>query len=159
MGRFWKLGVAALVVIAVAVPAVVLARGDGNFSAGDSHQYNTVWSGKQSTNRKQWRKVPVIGGPFFTLDPIVLTVSAQMTQGKARFRVVHQDGGPDGGPEPVTPPGPVLFSSRASNAFTFAVEDNCPRGAVLQWRKVGKHKAVAAKLSSSRLYGGDPCVI
>jgi hypothetical protein len=96
---------------------------------------------------KKWRPVPQLG---VTSTPgfIAVDVSAQMKRGNAKFRIVPVVGGP------AIPPGPVLFSAKAANSFTWSTNDTCGQGEQheVQWKRVGKKPAVAAKLSSHSVF-------
>jgi hypothetical protein len=83
-----------------------------------------------------------------TPDVLTVAVSAQMTKGKAKFRIVPEVGSP-----PITP-GPVLFSAKAANSFTWGTTDTCGPGEQheLQWRRAGKRTAVAANLSVNNAF-------
>jgi hypothetical protein len=75
-----------------------------------------------------------------------------MTKGKAKFRIVPFGGGPAAGP------GPVLFSSKAANSFTWAWDASCPGNLYeIEWKRVGKGDAVASKLSAHSVLG-DFCL-
>jgi hypothetical protein len=145
----WKFAVVAVVTAAVAVPATVIA-GFSNSDGGTVARQTTTWSGKETTNTKHWKGVP--GLPVFfppaTPDLESLTVSAQMTSGAAKFRVVRTSD------NAVTPPGAVRFNSKAANSFTFSIRDSCGQadGRELQWKKAGKQRAVAAKISTLTIW-------
>jgi hypothetical protein len=148
--NWWKFGVVAVVTAAVAVPATVIA-GDGGNTDGDTvARQTTTWSGKETTNTKQWKEVPGLPVFFPPATPGLesLTVSAQMTSGAAKFRVLRPSD------NAVTPPGAVRFNSKAANSFTFSIRDSCGQGEgrELQWKKAGKHRAVAAKISTLTIW-------
>jgi len=155
MSNRWKAGLSALAVTAIAVPATIVLAGGGNNDGGVVSFQSASWSKTQSTNSKKWKIVPGVTPPPNTTGFLTFTVSAEMKKGAARFRVVRPSDGN------VTKPGPVKFSSKASNSFTFAMRDTCgPPGTenrVLQWKRVGKTKAVAAKLATHALWD-DPCL-
>jgi hypothetical protein len=138
----------------IAVPVTVALAGGGG-DGGPVDFQATSGSGKQSTKSKKWKPVPGIDDPVDTPDFEAFTVSAQMSKGAVKVRVVRPSDGN------VTEPGPVKFSSKASNSFTFAMTDTCgPPGTdhrVLQWKRVGKRKAVAAKLATHAIWD-SPCL-
>jgi hypothetical protein len=146
----WKFAVVALITAAVAVPATVIARGFENSDQSTVARQTTTWSGREATNSKQWKEVPGLPTFFPPSSPglLSLTVSAQMTSGAAKFRVVRPSTGE------VTAPGAVRFNSKASNSFTFSFRDTCGQGdsRELQWKKAGKHRAVAAKISTLTIW-------
>lgn len=150
MSNRWKFGAVALMTATIAVPATVIAGDAGSNDGGTVGRQSTTWSGRETTNSKQWKEVP--GLPLFfpaaTPDFLSLTVSAQMTSGAAKFRVVRPSDGA------VTAPGAVRFNSKASNSFTFSIRDTCGPGdsRELQWKRVGRHRAVAAKISTLTIW-------
>jgi hypothetical protein len=149
MRNGWKFAVVAVVTAAVAVPATVIA-GFSNSDVDTVARQTTTWSGKETTNTKHWKGVPGLPAFFPPATPGLesLTVSAQMTSGAAKFRVVRPTD------NAVTPPGAVRFNSKAANSFTFSIRDSCGPGdgRELQWKKVGKQRAVAAKISTLTIW-------
>lgn len=142
-----KLVLAAAVAVAVAVPAVVIARGNLTTAPADNFAANSV--SDVSTNSTHYEP---IGLPLpDTLGAVGVTVSAQMTKGKARFRLAQQFGG-----DPAGLPSSVLFSSKAANAFSFASPNACPPLEV-EWKRVGDAPAKAAEVSYLAVYDLVAC--
>jgi hypothetical protein len=142
--------------VVIAVPAtLVLAGMSGNADGGPVSSQAASWSGKQSTRSKKWKPVPGVQDPASTPDFQTFTFSAEMARGAVKVRVVRESDGD------VTRPGPVRFSSKGSNSFTFAMRDTCglpgTENRVLEWKRVGKAKAVAAKLATHAVWD-SPCV-
>jgi hypothetical protein len=156
MHHRWKLGVVAVVGVAVAIPAVVMAGGGGAVTrlVGDAEFHQTDWTGKHAAP-KDWTAVPGIG---FALEnrnePNSATVSADMAKGRAKFRVRMSASGP------TIKPGAALFAAKGSNSFGWAYEDACGQGIIprLEWKRVRKAKAVAAKISITQIYSGPICL-
>jgi hypothetical protein len=145
MSGKWKLLVAVLAVAAVATPVVALGGGGSSGGSGVvAHQAGTWYNAKREAP-KNWK---AITGVTSTESFLSVTVSAQMTKGKAKFRVVPVFGGP------AIEPGPVLFSAKAANSFTWATTDTCGQGEQheLQWKRSGKRDAVAANLSVNNVF-------
>jgi len=140
-----KLAVAGAAAVLLAIPVVVLATTNEHLEGADFQKW--VSTGAQQTDTKSWTAVPGL-----TITPPVVhgpvAVSAQMTQGRAKFRVVAALAS---GPA-VALPGKVEFDAPASNAFTFFNVGNCVPVTV-QWKKVGKPKAALAKASMHAIWG------
>ena len=139
-----KLAVAGAVAVLLAVPVVVLATSNEHLEEAQFQKY--VSTGGQQTDTKSWTDVPglkitppVVHGP--------VTVSAQMTQGRAKFRVVAALAS---GPA-VALPGKVEFDAPASNSFTFFNVGDCVPVTV-QWKKVGNLKATLAKATMHAIW-------
>lgn len=130
------------------IPVAIVVAGNGNFITGNTVRQTISWSGTQSTNSTQWKPVGGIANPIVTPDPAAFTVNAQMTKGAAKFRIVRVED------NAVRPPGPVKFSAKAANSFTWATVDSCGQGEqhVLQWKRSGPDRAVAAKLSTHAVW-------
>jgi hypothetical protein len=146
MRRCWKLGVAVLVGAAIAVPATVLARGAVDAS-GDADNFQVDTTGKVSTTGTGYHTLPL--GVSTSDGPLGVTVSAQMLKGKAKFRVLSNSAH-------ATPPS-VLFTARGSNSFTFGLFESCDPLRV-EWKRVGKQQAVAAKVSVLTVQQQGTCV-
>jgi hypothetical protein len=140
MNGRWKLAVAAVVGAAIAIPATVIARGDLN-SGGNADKFATASVSNASTNSKNYQPVGLVLPE--SAAPMMVTVSAQMTQGKARFRVVRSNG--------QALPSSVQFGSKAANSFTFGDITSCPV-LHIEWKKVGKEEAQAAEVAFSSVY-------
>lgn len=141
------IGLAMLVGAAIAVPAtIVLAGGGGNVVSGDVSRQNLSSTGKLEAG-KNWKPVPDLG-VVSTPGAVAVTVSAQMTKGAAKFRIVPIGGGP------AIQPGIVLFTAKAANAFTWATEDTCGQGEQhrIEWKRAGTQDAVARKLTSHSVF-------
>lgn len=139
---------AAALVAAVAVPAAVIARGGQN--GGPAENFVSNFVADISTDSKQYE--PVGLSLPSTTNAMSATVSAQMTKGKAKFRLVDSLSG-----NPAGQPSSVLFSSKAANSFTFASPDNCP-SLRLEWKRVGDAPAKAALVSYLAVYDLSACV-
>jgi len=137
---------ASLAGVAVVVPATLVLAG-GNFLGGDVNRQSVSWNSQKAVAGKNWKPVPQVSVTN-TPDVLSLSVSAQMTRGKAKFRIVPVVGGA------AVTPGPVLFSAKAANSFTWVTDDTCGQGEQheLQWKRAGKPKAVAAKLSVHNVF-------
>lgn len=129
------------------MPVTLALAGNGNFLGGDVTRQSVSWHGQKATAGKNWKPVPH-GSVTSTPDVLTVSVSAQMTKGKAKFRIVPVVGGP------AVTPGPVLFSAKAANSFTWVTDDTCGQGEQheLQWKRAGKANAVAAKLSVHNVF-------
>ena len=141
MSRGSKFALAMIAGAAVAVPTTLVLAG-GNTLSGDANVQSVAFNGK-ATAPKNWKPVPgliVASGDGGTL--VSTALSAQMTRGKAKFRIVPISGGP------AVPPGPVLFSAKAANSFTWGRIATCPGPYRLEWKRAGRGKAIAANLSS-----------
>jgi hypothetical protein len=130
---------------AVAVPATVIARGNAN-AAGDADRFVAESIGQVETHGSGYH--PVGLGLPITTAPVAVTVSAQMTKGKAKFKLVGGSSAPQ--------PNSVLFSAKGSNSFTFGAASGCPR-VHLEWKRVGHVQAVAAKVSTLSVHETGPC--
>ena len=140
MNRRSKVLLAGLAAVAVVTPVGIVVAG-GDSATGDVGVQAASWHGKAEAS-KNWQEVPGLIAAAGTNAPIATTISAQMTRGKAKFRVVEFGGG-------AVEPGPVLFSSKAANSFTWTREGACPGNSYdIEWKRVGKGKAVASKLSA-----------
>lgn len=146
MSRRSKVLLASLAGVAVMVPATLVLAG-GNFLGGDVNRQSVSWNSQKAVAGKNWKPVPQVSVTN-TPDVLSLSVSAQMTKGKAKFRIVPLVGGP------AIAPGPVLFSAKAANSFTWVTDDTCGQGEQheLQWKRAGKANAVAAKLSVHNVF-------
>lgn len=140
-----KLTLAGAAAVALAVPVVVLATTNEHLDGANFQKY--VSTGAQHTDSKQWTAVPGL-----TITPPVVhgpvTVSAQMTQGRAKFRVVARLPSKT----VVALPGAAQFDAPASNAFDFYNTQNCVPVTV-QWKKVGNARATLAKASMHAIWG------
>jgi hypothetical protein len=147
MGRWWKVGLAALVGAAIAVPVTVFARG-GLTLSGNADGFALQAVSQVQTQGKGYTPVGIsLPG---TTQPISATVSATMTKGKAKFRLVSAGGN--------ALPSSALFSAKASNSFTFGAEQSCPP-LELQWKRQGDSPAVAAQVSVLSVFDSNVCVI
>ena len=141
----WKLAVAAVIGAAIAIPATVIARGDLDAS-GNADKFASASFSDVSTNSKSYQPVGLVLPE--SEGPMMLTVSAQMTKGKARFRVVRSNG--------QAAPSSVQFGSKAANSFTFGDTTSCP-ALHIEWKKVGKAEAQAAEVGFSAVYQVGGC--
>lgn len=153
MKRIKALGLAT-VVAAVSFPlGIVVAGGSGGAAADEIQRQTVAWTGTQQA-RKQWKPVPGVelgqGNVVDSPDLVALTVSVQMTKGAAKFRIRRGGGGA------IDPPGAVRFGGKAASSFTWALQDTCGPGdfRVLEWKRAGKSKAVAAKLTTHAVWNG-----
>ena len=145
MNGRWTIALAALVAVAVAVPATVIARGD-TIPDGPADRFVTESVSDVSTNSNQYE--PVGLSPPTSGAAMGITVSAQMTAGKARFRLAT-------GGFPAQPSS-VLFSSKAANSFSFGIVNDCPAYQV-EWKRVGNAPAKAALVSYLAVYWDEVC--
>lgn len=146
MGRWSKAVLVGLVCVAVAVPAGIVIAG-GNSSSGSVARQTGSWVPSSVEAPRKWKPIPGLG---VTSTPGFITVdlSAQMKRGKAKFRIVPVAGGS------AMDPGPVTFTAKAANSFTWASNDTCGQGEQheIQWKRSGKRDAVATKLSAHSVY-------
>lgn len=149
MSRRSKIFLAVFGGAALAVPATLVIAGNGNFLGGSVDNQAVSWSATSEEAPKNWKPVPH-ASVTSTPDVLSTAVSAQMRKGKAKFRIVPATGGP------AVPPGPVLFTAKAANSFTWVTDDTCSLGEPhqLQWKRAGKADAVAAKLSVHNVFDG-----
>jgi hypothetical protein len=142
VSRRSKVLLASLAGVAVVTPVALVLAGNGNSLDGQVGNQTVAWNDQKTEAKKNWKAVPHGGVPS-TDDVISVNVSAQMTKGKAKFRIVPVVGGP------AIQPGPVLFSAKSANSFTWVTDDTCGQGEQheVQWKRAGKADAVAAKLS------------
>jgi hypothetical protein len=142
-----KVLLASLAGAAAVVPAALVIAGNGNFLGGEVNNQSVNWNSQKAEAGKNWKPVPhsVVTS---TPDVLSVNVSAQMTKGKAKFRIVPVAGGT------AVAPGPVLFSAKAANSFTWVTDDTCGQGEQheLQWKRAGKADAVAAKVSVHNVF-------
>jgi hypothetical protein len=146
MSRRTKAGLVGLICVAVAIPTAVVLAG-GNASGGEANQQYVSWSGSSEKAPRNWK--PIQGGAVASSPGFVaIDVSAQMKKGKAKFRIVPVAGGP------AVDPGPVPFSARAANSFTWAATDTCGQGEQhqVEWKRAGKRPAVASKVSTHTVF-------
>jgi hypothetical protein len=145
MSASWKLLVALLAAAAVAAPVAAIGGGGSSSGNGDVSRQSATWFNAKREAGKNWKPITDVTS---TLGFLSVTVSAQMTKGKAKFRIVPVFGGP------AIEPGPVLFSAKAANSFTWGKFDTCGQGEQheLQWKRVGKGDAVAANLSVNNVF-------
>jgi hypothetical protein len=136
---------------AVAVPVTLVSAGLGGGMFGDADFFNLQSVDERSTNSKQWEQIPGVGVGLST-TPQVVTISAEMMKGKARIRIVNLD------TNQAVSPGPVQFTAKAANSFSFGIADNCPPSHALQWKRVGTQRAVASNLSVLRVDESGPCL-
>jgi hypothetical protein len=151
MGNRWKLAGAMLAGAAVAVPATVLAGGEATSVQGDVAAQTTKWTGKE-TAPKDWTLVPGdLGNVNISNNAHALVVSAVLAKGKVKFRLSSLG--------TTLPPGAALFAAKGANSFTFGFPDGCGPGSgiALEWKRAGKQKAVASKLSTLDLNDDSGC--
>jgi hypothetical protein len=151
MGKRRVFAGGALGTLLAGAAAVVVVAGQIGSVGGAADRFYVFTDTSKSTNSKQWKAIPDI---FLAQNDAgqTLTLSAQMTKGKAKIRLYNVE------TDETARPGPVLFSSKASNSFSWGVEDNCPRSYELQWKRAGAEKAVAAKFSIQRISEDAPCL-
>jgi hypothetical protein len=139
-----------LVTAALAIPATLVFAGNGADTNGEADFFNTNVEDTVSTNSNEWKPIP---GMFVGLIDATqtATISAEMKQGKAKIRLFDTDA------QQVVVPGPVTFTAKASNSFSFGVPDNCPPDLVFQWKRVGGKRAIASNLSLQRVSQSGPC--
>jgi len=154
MGARTKVGLAILAVLVIAVPAGVVVAADGGSLESTGDDQLTSWTGQPRVASKNWKPVPEIGALDRNGGPHVLIVSAQMTEGQARFRVLTSD------PGPALPPGSALFAGKGSSSFTWAFPDGCALGENLprlEWKRAGAQRAVASVISTVQLFNSNSC--
>jgi hypothetical protein len=141
---------AVLVTAAVAIPATLVFAGNGNETSGTADFFFTNVEDEVSTNSADWKPIP---GTFvgFLDATQTATLSAEMKQGKAKIRLFDTD------VQQAVVPGPVTFTAKASNSFSFGVPDNCPAHLEFQWKRVGTEKAIASNLSLQLVRQSGPC--
>ena len=136
-----KKSILALVaVIAIAVPAVVVAAA-GEDGALTQFQYFTYSNGKDAekaaTNSSNWKDVPGLESNYGTFDASIGTISAELKQGSARFRIVDEEG------DLLTEPKSAKFVEGAGSfAFPIVKNASCSSSPKVQWKRAGKEKAV-----------------
>ncbi len=149
MRNRWKLCAAFAVGAAIAVPATVMAGGDPGIVGAVGGQ-NWESMGK-TTAPGHWTPLPgAVGHLNIAPGPHSLTVSADMSKGKAKFRVVSGS---------VLKPGGILFAARGANSFTFAYPEGCGPGInpTLEWERAGAKKAIARRIATLNINTGSPC--
>jgi hypothetical protein len=154
MGLGGKWLIATAVGAALIVPAVVLASGgpSGSFdtgitNAGGKLKFSSS-GGTVETQGNRFRIIPGMTLPnpteFYKL-PVTVQISADMTAGKAKFRVISDVSlGPSRAP---LTPGSATFSAPGSNSFQFVEPGTSSETASdydVQWKRVGSHPAKAA---------------
>jgi hypothetical protein len=142
---------AVLVTAAVAIPATLVLAGNGNETSGTADFFVTNVEDEVSTNSKDWKPIP---GTFvgFVDATQTATISAEMKKGKAKIRLFDTDA------QQTVVPGPVSFTAKASNSFSFGVPPNCPPSLQFQWKRIGTKKAIASNLSLQLVRQSGPCL-
>jgi hypothetical protein len=150
--------IATAVGAALIVPAVVLAGGgpSGSFSIGPNVGRLKFSSsgGAIQTRSKTFKTIPGMSLPNpdeFYKRPVTVQISADMTSGKAKFRVIADE---FSGPNPTRSnapltPASVTFTSPGSNSFEFVEPGaNVETGKDydVQWRQAGNRRAKAANV-------------
>ena len=146
MRGYWKLAVAALLGAAIAIPATVIARGGASVS-GDADRFAIEATANVQTQGKGWKPVGITLPT--TGDAISATVTATMTEGQAKFRLVS----PGGNAQPSS----ALFTAEGANSFAFAATQSCP-ALELEWKRKGDTPASAAAVSVLAVYQDGACV-
>lgn len=156
MGTRGKWLIATAVGIALIVPAIVLASGgpSGSFdtgitNAGGKLKFSSS-GGAVQTNSKPFKVIPGMTLPnpteFYKL-PVTVQISADMTAGKARFRVISDVSlGPSRAP---LTPANATFASPGSNSFQFVEPGSNTETAsnyLVQWKRVGNRPAEVANV-------------
>jgi hypothetical protein len=151
MTRRRTLGLTAIIVAVVAVPTAIVVAGNGNFVTDTVNEQTTVWTGKHKAPA-DWTIVPDVGSLNVANDGHAVILSAEMARGRAKFRV--QDNGL------TLAPGAAVFVAKGANSFSWAYLDGCMPGPdpVLQWKRAGKGKAIASRLSTVNLHSGALCL-
>jgi hypothetical protein len=102
-----------VVVTAVAIPVAVWAavanRYDGNLDAQRA-RYRTT---SLSTSSTAWHNVPVLSVDICALNEVSATLSINLSGGRARFRVVGEQGN-------VIKPGPAEFAPTGAGTESFS---------------------------------------
>ncbi len=135
-----KLVVALIAGLMIAVPTIVVAATDTGISQ-QQYQYfyssNGKGNEKAKTKNKKWTEVPGLHSAYGSFDGSLATVSAELKEGKAKFRIVNEDA------SVLTQPKSVLFEGAASS-FTFPLVQNtsCSSDTIVEWKQVGKKPAV-----------------
>lgn len=152
MGRRTMAAAAALATAAVAIPATVVLAGSSELVSGDVGRESVIWTTDSHNAPKDWKQVPELGFLGSQEEAHAINVSAEMTKGNAKFRVISQGS--------VVPPGSITFTGKAANSFTFGYADGCYTHPVnqLEWKRVGKGKATARTISVLDLNGGQFCL-
>lgn len=143
MGAWWKFALAALAGVVIAVPATVIARGGGN-SSGDADRFFSD-SVTDLSAGKNWKNVMQLPA---TDESISATVSAQISKGKAKFRL-------EGGGSPI--PGSAVFGTGESSTVTFGAATGCPPF-TLQMKQKGAEKATASLITMLTVNELSPCI-
>jgi hypothetical protein len=156
MGVRGKWLIATAVGAALVVPAVVMASGgpSGSFdtgitNAGGKLKFSSS-GGAIETQSNRFRIIPGMTLPnpteFYKL-PVVVQISADMTSGKAKFRVVSDVSlGPSRAP---LTPSSATFATPGSNSFQFVEPGTSSETASdydIQWKRVGSGRAEAANV-------------
>jgi hypothetical protein len=153
MRRSWKILLSVFAGAVIAVPAtIVLAGGSGDYSSGSADIFSTQVDKNKKATSKSFKPIPGMNQLFSTAEEQSVTFSAQIRKGTVKVRII------DTATNSVVPPGPVVFSSKAANSFSFGVPENCLANHEIQWKRVGKGEAVAAKLSAQRIIDEDICI-
>lgn len=140
---------AALLLALVVVPAGVFAATNGRFAAQIQGQEMFWKDGGAATNATQFRQL--FQGRSAS-GAAAVTVSADLAQGRARFRVIAKDEA-TGELYGVHPAG-VTFRPGAQS-YEFAISaPNSLYTYTVQWRRVGAKKARASSLTTR--YLGSP---
>jgi hypothetical protein len=145
-----RLMLAAAATLVVAVPAVVLARGNGPMESNIAVSGGqTTWStgGPTTTNSK---RLKAVGGlPRFEpgnldYDPgAALHVAVDLRAGKARLRL--RDAGT---PSATIDPASVLLAGKGISTATFLViGSNTMTDPVIQWKKLGRARVRAQSMT------------
>jgi hypothetical protein len=138
--------IAAAVLIALAVPVVVVARGVGFFEQSvPSNPQESIWGTdtQASTNSNSYEPVPGMPqGTEVTLDivpPAPLYLSVDLKAGKAQFRLV------DAGADEVTPSS-VLVSGKGVSTATFITGGDGLEDPTIEWKRKGNDEVEAASV-------------
>ncbi len=149
-----KLILAVLAIAAIAVPSAVIAA-SGTDGALTQFQYYAYSNGKgaqaASTKTAKWKDVPGLTTNFGTFNRSIGTISAELRKGSAKFRIVNEDGAV------LTQPASAVFE-KGAGSFAFPIVKNvsCSKDTKVQWRVVGKKKAVLAG-SSLTVHSATGC--
>ncbi len=154
-----KVLVGALAATVALVPAIVLARG-GNGPSGQGELIDqVVWSSgidqPLSTNSKEFASIPNMSFPTDSLweNPVTVDVTAEMTSGSARFRVVADPA------VTVLRPGETQFVGKGGATalfFTAGSDLTQVQNFDVQWRRVGKNPARAVNVVARAVGEIDP---
>jgi hypothetical protein len=151
VSRFQKFLIAS-VIAAVAIPAgIVLAGFDGSETFDPNIQsYDSV--GGRTTDSTSFSDIEGLQMSAAGIGE-QLTLSAEMSSGKARFKLASADFDPGIPPTPATG---VVFTAPAANSYTFYNRNDC-HSYTVQWKRVGSQPAKIARAALQGIGDGAAC--